>query len=194
MDREMIRLKYNLPTDKKIFVYGGNLGRPQGVDFIIECLKVCSDLSDVLFLIIGGGTDFYKLENYVEECSPVNVRVMTSLPSLEYESMVKACDVGLIFLDNRFTIPNYPSRILSYMQSQMPVFAVTDRNTDIGEDIMRGGFGWWCPSDDSKLFKEMLMQIIEDDLINKGLNAYKYLCKNFDVRISAKTIEDFIKS
>src|SRR5690606_24686107 len=35
-DRVEIKNKYNIPIDKRIFVYGGNLGIPQGVDFLIE--------------------------------------------------------------------------------------------------------------------------------------------------------------
>lgn len=32
-----IRKKYRLPEDKPIFIYGGNLGKPQGISFLIEC-------------------------------------------------------------------------------------------------------------------------------------------------------------
>ena len=39
----------------------------------------------------------------------------------DYELMISACDVGLIFLDHRFTIPNFPSRLLAYMQAGLPV-------------------------------------------------------------------------
>lgn len=33
-----IRQKYGVPVDKKIFVYGGNLGKPQGINFVLECM------------------------------------------------------------------------------------------------------------------------------------------------------------
>ena len=39
-ERYYIRKKYDLPTDKPIFIYGGNLGKPQGIDFLIKCLDV----------------------------------------------------------------------------------------------------------------------------------------------------------
>lgn len=29
--RKIIRLKYEIPLDKTVFVYGGNLGKPQGI-------------------------------------------------------------------------------------------------------------------------------------------------------------------
>ena len=44
-----IRDKYNIPADKTVFVYGGNLGKPQGIDFIIECLKENENNQDSFF-------------------------------------------------------------------------------------------------------------------------------------------------
>jgi len=37
----------------------------------------------------------------------------------------------MIFLDYRFQIPNFPSRLLSYMAAGMPVIVATDPNTDM---------------------------------------------------------------
>lgn len=36
--RYEIRKKYGIPQDKIVFVYGGNLGKPQGIDFLIRCI------------------------------------------------------------------------------------------------------------------------------------------------------------
>ena len=55
--RDEIRRKYDIPLDKKIFVYGGNLGKPQGIDFMIECLKSQEKNDAVFFLIVGHGTE-----------------------------------------------------------------------------------------------------------------------------------------
>ena len=46
---------------KKVFVYGGNLGKPQGIDFLIECLKSQKENRKVFFLIVGDGTEYKKL-------------------------------------------------------------------------------------------------------------------------------------
>ena len=66
-----------------------------------------------------------------------------SLPKNEYDRLVAACDIGLIFLDHRFTIPNFPSRLLSYLNASIPVFACTDTVSDIGKIIVeeRGSGG-----------------------------------------------------
>ena len=184
-----IRNKYNIPLDKKVFVYGGNLGKPQGIPFLIECLKDCRNADDAYFLIVGDGTEYKLLEDYINGSGQKNVALLKRLPKEDYDTMVAACDVGLIFLDKRFTIPNFPSRLLGYMQAKIPVFACTDPNTDIGKVIMEGGFGWWCESNDTKPFVQTVKEIIAcADLREKGENGFEYLRENYSVQGSYETI------
>lgn len=186
--RVAIRNKYNIPLDKKIFVYGGNLGKPQGISFLIECLKSQEKNKDIYFLIVGGGTEYYKLEKYVNESRPNNVKLMQQLPKDDYDVMVGACDVGMIFLDHRFTIPNFPSRLLAYMQAKIPVFAITDSNTDIGKVIVDGGFGWWCESNSTEIFSETISRIITLDNKTIKEKEWEYLNRYFSVQVAYKTI------
>ena len=188
--RAAIREKYDIPLDKKVFVYGGNLGKPQGIPFIIECLRKCQDIEDAYFLIVGDGTEYHLLSEFVEAEKPTNAKLMKRLPKEDYDSMVGACDVGMIFLDHRFTIPNFPSRLLSYMQAKLPVLACTDPNTDIGKVITEGGFGWWCESNDAEKFKDCVKQAL-----NKKIDVdrmFELLEKEYSVQKSYKIIETSI--
>lgn len=190
--RDEIRRKYDIPLDKKIFVYGGNLGKPQGIDFMIECLKSQEKNEEVYFLIVGDGTEYGKIESYVENDKPTNVRLMKRLPKEDYDKMVAACDVGMIFLDHRFTIPNFPSRLLSYMQAKIPVLAVTDPNTDIGKVIVDGGFGWWCESNDINSFLALISKIKTDKDI-QGANGWNYLVSHYSSKQSYEIIVERLK-
>lgn len=177
--RDEIRRKYDIPLDKNVFVYGGNLGKPQGIDFMIECLKSQGKNEEVYFLIVGDGTEFGKIETYVENDKPTNVKLMKRLPKEDYDKMVAACDVGMIFLDHRFTIPNFPSRLLSYMQAKIPVLVCTDPNTDIGNVCVDNGFGWWCESNQVKAFHKVVEQAGLADLKIMGENGFMYLEDNY---------------
>lgn len=186
--RIAIRNKYGIPSDKMVFVYGGNLGKPQGIPFLIECLKSQHD-ENAYFLIVGDGTEYGLLEEFINVFQPSNVKLMKRLPKEDFDTMVAACDVGLIFLDHRFTIPNFPSRLLSYMQAKLPVFACTDSNSDIGRVIEDGGFGWWCISDNTNHFCDIL------DLITKTIDLSKtkerewlYLNNHYHVSYNYETI------
>lgn len=187
-DRVEVRKKYNIPLDKTVFVYGGNLGKPQGIPFLINCLREEKENSNVFFLIVGDGTEYGKLEKFVDEESPKNMVLMKRLPKEDYDILVAACDVGMIFLDYRFTIPNFPSRLLGYMQAGLPVLACTDSNTDIGEVITNGKLGWSCFSDDVQAFKSLVSGVEDADCKTIGLNGFEYLKTNYTVSKAYKII------
>ena len=185
---QQVREKYGLPKNKKLFVYGGNLGRPQNVPFIVKCLEACSDINDVFFVIAGNGTDRHYLEEYIRDKNPRNVKLLGLLPKEEYDAMIACCDIGLIFLDHRFTIPNFPSRLLSYMQAGLPILACTDNNTDIGKVITAGGFGLWCESNSENNFKNLINKLLKMDLKPLKERGYEYLLKHYTSQICYETI------
>lgn len=189
-ERVALRDKYGIPRDRKVFVYGGNLGKPQGIPFIIQCLKRLDGQTDAFLLIVGSGTEFGKLEEYFRTAKPKNMKLMSHLPKDDYDRMVAACDVGLIFLDDRFTIPNFPSRLLAYMQAGLPVIACTDPNTDIGQVAVDGGFGWWCRANDAEAFAKTVEEACAADLSAMAEKERRYLLEHYTVGVNAHLLTD----
>ena len=187
-EKTQMREKYGIPQDRIIFVYGGNLGKPQGIPFVSDCLRSQANKEKTFFLIVGDGTEYELLENFVNTYKPQNVNLLKRLPREDFDRLLSACDVGMVFLDHRFTIPNYPSRILSYMQAGLPVLACTDPNTDVGNDIISGGFGWQCESKNLEQFDSAIKQCINSDLREMGKRASLYLRDNFTVKDGYKKI------
>jgi glycosyltransferase involved in cell wall biosynthesis len=184
-----LRQKYGLPLEKTVFIYGGNLGKPQGIDFIIECLRANRVNDKVHFIIVGSGTEFSKLRAYCNEEEQSNFQLFNQMSKDEYDDLIKSCDVGLIFLDRRFTIPNFPSRLLSYMQASIPVLAATDKNTDIGKVIEKGHFGYSCESGDTRVFNQLLHKLCNKSLREEmGRNGRDYLENNYTVKRSYEII------
>lgn len=177
--RNAIRKKYGIPEDRIVFVYGGNLGRPQGVPFLVECLKTQKKNNQIYFLVVGDGTEYPVLERYSLTGDQDNFKLMQRLPKEDYDTLVGACDVGMLFLDHRFTIPNFPSRLLSYMQAKLPVLACTDPNTDVGKVIIEGGFGWWCESNSTEAFRKTIASVLQSNLKEMGDSAMSYLCQHY---------------
>ena len=187
-ERNYMRSKYNLPLDRPIFIYGGNLGKPQGIPFLIECLSANRRREDCFFIVVGTGTELSKLMSWYYEYNPKNVRVMNGLPKAEYDELVRICDVGLIFLDHRFTIPNYPSRLLSYLENKVPVLCATDPNCDMGPIAEKNGFGYWCESNSVEAFSSILDKMIHANRKKMGEAGYQYLLKNYLVENTYHTI------
>ena len=186
--RFALRDKYDIPLDKKVFVYGGNLGKPQGIPFLLDCLKAEKDNKEVFFLIVGDGTEFNKIKSFIEENKLENTRLMSKLPREDYDRMVAACDVGMIFLDKRFSIPNYPSRLLSYMMAGVPILACTDVNSDVGKTVVDGGFGWWCESKNPEEFSKLVEQACTADTTDMKQKMKEYFLANFTTEKSCEII------
>ena len=194
-DRSKILSKYNIPPDKIIFLYGGNLGLPQDIPFITECIKKSAKVKEAHFVICGGGTEYGKLENFVSETTPANLTLIKVLPKSEYDSLVGGSDVGMIFLDHRFTIPNFPSRLLSYLKEKKPVLICTDKNTDIGRIAEENGFGLSSVSDNTEDFVNNVNKLTDGELRAKlGGNGYKFLTENYTVENSYKIIMKHFES
>ena len=174
-----IKSRYGIPTDRPVFIFGGNLGKPQGIPFLIECLSANASRQDCFFVIVGTGTEMPLLKKWYTMTKPQSVKVLDGLPKDEYDELVRACDVGLIFLDYRFTIPNYPSRLLSYLENKMPVLCATDPNTDIGRIAEENDYGFWCESNSVERFTVILDRMIHSDYKAMGKKGFEFLKKNY---------------
>lgn len=189
IDKGALRDMLGIDRKPTVFLFGGNFGKPQGIGFLLELLRENEERSDCFFVLCGNGTEYAAVERYVRERKPANVMLLNGLPKKRYDMLVRACDVGMIVLDSRFTIPNFPSRILSYMEYGIPVWSVTDRNTDVGDVVLAGNFGWKSYSDDLAGCCRMIDEICSSsNLPEKGRNARKYLQENYTAEITYQQI------
>ena len=183
--------KLSLPTDKTLYIYGGNLGKPQGLDFSLEVIQSNEQRKDSHIVIVGDGTEYARVKAWFEAHAPNNATLIARLPKEDYDNLIRACHVGLIFLDPRFTIPNYPSRLLSYLENSMPVLLATDANTDMGRIAEANGFGLWAHSGDLDAFMANMARLAASpSLIQElGQHGNAFLKDNYTVDIVARIIE-----
>ena len=192
-ERIYIRKKYDLPTNRPIFIFGGNLGKPQGVGYFVKCLEANKERTDCYFVVVGSGTDYNMISDWYNRNKAKNVKLMSFLPKEDYDILVRSCDVGLIFLDHRFTIPNYPSRLLSYLENKMPVICATDVNTDIGKIAEENGYGYWCESVKPEDYTALVDKMLKSDRKAMGEKGYQFLKENYLVEHTYNAIMKHVK-
>ena len=186
-----LREKHGIPRDKVVFMYGGNLGRPQGIDFLIKALDSVKELDNVFMLIMGSGTDKGKIIDFIDSVKPENIKFMQAVSPEEYQKILCSCDAGMIFLDYRFKIPNFPSRLLSYLEAGIPVLTATDPNTDVGKIIEDAGAGTALLSNDAAAFRDAVIRLAGDGDLRKqmGINGRNLMEENYLVKHAADAIE-----
>mgnify|MGYP006434271817 CR=1 FL=1 len=186
--RKKIKKKYHIPLDKTVLVYGGNFGKPQGIDFLLETIQA-SKSDNLFFLLVGDGIAYPKIKAWFDKHAPVNARLIKRLPKVDYDRLLAACDIGLIFLHKDFLIPNFPSRLLSYLEMKKPVLAATDPHTDLGDIVEKAGCGFKVLSGDLQCMLSTLDLLENNELKNlMQENAWKLLINNYTVDRSYKLI------
>jgi hypothetical protein len=189
-EKVKIRNMYNIPENATVLVYGGNLGKPQGIGFLKEIISYYSNRTDLFFLIVGSGTEYKNISDYFTLNKPINALLLPYLQKNKFDDLMAIANIGLIFLDKRFTIPNFPSRLLSYLEYSLPIIAATDKSTDIGKIAMENDFGFWCENGDLKTICNHIDLLSKNIDLQKsmGKNGHEYLKLNYLVDFSYKQI------
>lgn len=180
LDDSSIRDKYNW-KDKVIFIYGGNIGVPQGLDNIISLAFRMREFKDVIFLIIGKGQDANRIKNVIKKNSLDNVVFFDFLPKEKYEEILGISDVGIISLNPLLKTPSIPSKTLSYWNLKKPIFAIVDSATDYGKNVIDvSNSGVWALANDYDKIDENFKMIVKNENYRKqlGLNGFNYFINN----------------
>lgn len=173
------RARYGL-LDKVVALYGGNIGIPQQLENIIYLAETVQDIEDLVFLVIGWGTQKERIIAMAKERKLNNVIFLDSVTRIEFSNVLKMADIGLISLNKDFTIPNYPSKVNAYYKFKIPVLATVDENTDFGRDQERIGCGFWSISGDIQNLKSNLLKLYRSKELREkmGLKGYEYMKNN----------------
>tara|TARA_R110002012_G_scaffold60400_5_gene158169 strand:- start:11855 stop:13048 length:1194 start_codon:yes stop_codon:yes gene_type:complete len=164
-------------SDKFMAIFGGNLGKPQQLENIVRLAQSCKDIDDIFFLILGSGTESERVRQMIAKENLSNIKLVDRVPKKEYVQILAAADVGLISLHEEFTIPNFPSKVLTYFGLKKPVLASLDLSTDFGQMLEETKSGLWSQAGDIEAFKGNLLWLYNNrkQAIEMGQNGYSYM-------------------
>ena len=193
-DKVALRKKYGF-DDNFVIIFGGNIGLPQKLENILAVAEWFQPEDKVLFFIVGQGTEKSKIEKLIKDKRIQNVVIKNSLPREDYQNIISVANCGLISLHENFTIPNIPSKSLSYFNAKIPVLAAIDTNTDYGiiiQDEIKAGV--WAPSNQPNLIKEKIDLLRSNPQLCKqmGENGYQYFVNNVTPTHSFEIINKYV--
>ena len=177
---DSIRTRYQL-EGKFVALFGGTIGKGQRIENIVFLAEHYLSNKNVVFMVIGKGIEKERLKQIVEEKHLDNVRVMDFMPQKDYLSFVESVDLGLITINENYTVPTCPSKAISYMALEIPVFAMINPNSDYGQWIEDAGAGYWTVGSDKdrtvKLFDKILADAdLRKSMGEKGKEYYLHNC------------------
>lgn len=197
-NRKEIRQKYSFHEDDFLLIFGGNMGKPQRLENLLNLAQRVKNDPKVKILFVGKGTELTRLETQAQEMNLSNVSFIYQIPRKDYEELTKACDIGLVSLDERFTIPNYPSKTTDYFKLGLPILASLDACSaqDYGvflrDETKTGLFGRAGDGDD--LYQKFL-ELYRDNSLRQqmGRNGRQYYEACLGVNKAYQTLMDKYK-
>lgn len=179
--RQETREKMDIALDEIVYIVGGNLSYGHDFPFALKMFYELEEENEKFrLLFVGAGTEVDQIKNFISENKSKRISYIPNLPVEDYNKLVSACDVGVILLDKRFTIPNFPSKLLSYMQAKKPVFTISDQSSDVGIIAKENKFGWYCIDGDAEGFRRSIDEIRRSNLTQMGENAWNYMLQEYD--------------
>jgi glycosyltransferase involved in cell wall biosynthesis len=174
---------------KFITLFGGNFGKPQRMEFILDLAERVRELPDAVFVLIGDGTEKSRIKGLIEQRGLRNVRMFDRLPHEEYQSLINEADIGLVNLSEKFTIPNIPSRTLGYWDASLPVLAATDPCTDLKESMLdKYQAGLWAETGNLDDYYRQFIRLYKslESRRSMGWNGRKAVETDFSVTKSVR--------
>jgi glycosyltransferase involved in cell wall biosynthesis len=165
-----LRTKYGI-DGKFVVIFGGNMGKPQQLENVLELAKRCMHYPDVIFLLLGDGIMMQRLAKKVEELNITNIRIKGKISKKEYQDLLTVCDIGLISLNEKFTVPNIPSKSLDYFNVGLPILASIDRSTDYNKVLDDTQSGLWSYAGDHDQFKRNFDLLYHNSTLRKSMGA-----------------------
>lgn len=167
-----------------IFLFAGVVGPSQGLDALVRLAERVSSIKDLIFLVIGDGTDLHRVMSLAKAANLSNIQFRPYVSKDEYPKLVSEIDVGIVCLSSRNTTPVIPAKINNFMAAGKPVLAMLHTQSD-GHDLIRMSHcGFSCNVDDSVKAEELTRYFYDErkNLDRFASSGMDYAKKHLDRR------------
>jgi len=116
--------KYRLKEDTFKIVYFGAMGIANGLDYIIQTARICSEynIDDFEFIFLGDGQVRDQLIRDVKNQELNNVSFLGKYTMKETSSIVNVCDVSIVtFLNIEILNTNSPNKLFDSLSAGLPI-------------------------------------------------------------------------
>jgi colanic acid biosynthesis glycosyl transferase WcaI len=110
-----MRRALNLPDDKIVVGYSGNLARKQGIELLVEMAQRLKHRAGIEFLICGDGPAKPRLTAMIENLGLSNVRLAPLQPEADLPALLTAIDVHVVTQKDEVSDLVMPGKMFNIM-------------------------------------------------------------------------------
>ena len=171
-----------LPSGFRI-MFGGNIGKAQGFETIVDAAELLKDQTDIHWIIVGDGRMFSWVRHEVQKRGlGRTVHLLGRFPAEEMPRYFALADALLVTLRNQpiFSL-TIPAKVQSYLACGKPIIAALD-----GEGarvVQEAGAGLTAKSEDSRALADRVLEMYQtpaEARMMMGRNGRVYFEAHFE--------------
>lgn len=139
---DSLRGEWGIPSDTKVLLYAGNIGKKQGLELLFPVAEVfLVKRPDVLFVIVGEGAAKVDLERVVFEKKLTNIIFKPLQPTEKLGALLASADVHLILQLQGAADLVMPSKLTGILAAGGVVLATTEEGTELYKVVTQNKIG-----------------------------------------------------
>ena len=187
------RRRLGWPEDEFICLHGGNLGRKQGLDNLLDTAALLRR-ERLRIVLAGDGNDRRRLEERARELKLDNVQFIELQGPGLWEAVMEASNVLLVNQRPSVTDMSLPSKLTSYFAANRPVVAAASANSETAREIEAAGAGFVVPPDDPDALREAILAVRSDGVgVRLGSSARRYAERTLVPAIALAEYDSFFE-
>jgi len=169
---------FSFHGDSVVFQFFGNIGRLQGIDNLLQSIKLTENRNAV-FLFFGDGAYLDMLTDFIGDNSNINIFYGGEVSKEDRNSCLASCDVAFVTLDSGMYGLGVPSKTYFSMCFDKPILAVMDANSEIARVVTEDKIGWYCEPKNPKELAHLIDKIAEGRWKGKITSSREVLIQKY---------------
>lgn len=182
-------------SNKIVLQYAGNIGRVQGLEQLLECLRL-SNNNDIHLALWGDGAVLPELKKYVKDNNMQNVSFHGAYMRHQQNDILNACDISVITLSENMYGLGVPSKSYNIMAAGSAILFIGHPESEISQCVKDYNIGYTIDNNKEQLiefFKNL--KFTEVNAVSEKKSAARAVAENYYSKeiILNKFTECFIK-
>jgi colanic acid biosynthesis glycosyl transferase WcaI len=173
-------LRYGL-HDKFVVSYAGNMGKPQGLNTLLEAAYLLKQETGIHFLLMGDGSERVSLIENAQRFQLTNITVLPYQPYSIMAEAYAAADASFVSQAAGTSSDGIPSKVYRIMACARPVIACTDVGSDLARLVAKADGGVVVPSGSAQALSNAIQQAFlqREAWLEKGSKARTFVLQNY---------------
>jgi glycosyltransferase involved in cell wall biosynthesis len=155
--------------EKFVVGYTGAFGATHGVDILIESAYILRQERGIHFLLVGGGTEEYKIQKKLQKASFVNITHLPFQTHERFRYIAAIPDISVILTNADSGNTMLPSKLYTAMAAGSAILAVADQEGDLARSVQQYGYGVVTAPGDAQALAETILYLYREPNVLENL-------------------------